>query len=702
MNQAGFLSIFISLGLSIYFILCWVKVPALAGLPAGEQMQMRESGLDLGIEGPPLEMILFPDETATLEITLTNPTTLPVAWELYEISSTETLLQISQSQWQTDRSPVDRSRIDSHLQLIVDDGVAETFVGYNDSTYGYQFLWLNRFTPAPSDFPFLLEEVQVVFGTSGLGVPLGGQVQLVIFQDIDGDGDPSNAELLTTFTETIQVNDGVTWNVYEVPGRLVLRGPGDVLIGAINRYTQSGTSPRTFPAAIDLSNTYQRSWVGVWNGDPPQPPFLPPDLIWDLIDNRVEPGNWLLRGAGWTLADWDIPWFSEAPTSGIISPQDVQRVSVTFDSSGLTPGDYTAALLLLTDEEADPVVTQPVSMTVIAIVAGVQVEPPSAGKAGDPGEVVEYALSLTNTGNATDTFTVTVGGNAWETSLPITRVTLADGEGVDLLTSVLIPQDALGEQWDRAIVTVTSHHDPLVSDFSLLTTTANIQHGLDLAPAYQQSSADPGSIVEYAIQLHNTGNFTDQVGLFAIGNAWNVILPVDEAELAPNEVMTIAVTVTVPLSAFAGDIDVVLIQVVSLNDSFVTDDAELHTTAKAVYAVGLEADQPELAGFPGSAVTYTLRLTNLGNAEDTISITWQGNTWETDLPVTSVVLPAGAQAELVVIVWVAANARYGEQDSVTITAHSVGNPGLDSSVLLSTTSFYEIESLFLPIIYRSG
>ncbi|HZD55871.1 MAG TPA: S8 family serine peptidase, partial [Anaerolineales bacterium] len=52
----------------------------------------------------------------------------------------------------------------SAVSLALDDGSPENFIGVNDltSTYAYQFIWLNRFTPDPSEFPFTLEQIQVL------------------------------------------------------------------------------------------------------------------------------------------------------------------------------------------------------------------------------------------------------------------------------------------------------------------------------------------------------------------------------------------------------------------------------------------------------------------------------------------------------------------------------------------------------------
>jgi hypothetical protein len=177
------------------------------------------------------------------------------------------------------------------VTLILDDGSSDNTIG--DAG---QFIWLNRFTPAPTDFPFALEEISAVFGTTA--VPLGGAIELVVFSDTDADGDPgTGAVFVDSFNVTVQANDGVTFSVYPIAPAPVLFGPGDVIIGVINRYGSEGLND--FPAGLDQTASQVRSWAASYlAGDVPNPPFLPADEQWGTIDSFGFPGNWIVRGAG--------------------------------------------------------------------------------------------------------------------------------------------------------------------------------------------------------------------------------------------------------------------------------------------------------------------------------------------------------------------------------------------------------------------
>lgn len=334
-----------------------------------------EPAPDIAVDPLALDVTLPADATKTVALTISNVGNLPLDWSLAEVPG---LLNVKVT---PDSSAVPSSPRqvaltlgskpgggestnapqvpDAAVQLELDDNSAENFIGLNDGVYGYQFIWLNRFTPSVAEFPFTLNEISVIMGVTGVAV--GDPIDLVVYEDTDGDGDPSNATWLATYNVTVQYNDGTTWNNYTLSSPLALSGPGDVLIGVINRYQVSGVELTDFPAALDQTASQLRSWVGAWNLDPPDPATLPPDGLWGLIDDYF-PGNWMIRGYGETMAD--VPWLSETPTSGTIPAGGSVEVLVTFDSSGLALGDYSAFLNISSNDPDEATVVVPVTMTV--------------------------------------------------------------------------------------------------------------------------------------------------------------------------------------------------------------------------------------------------------------------------------------------------------------------------------------------------
>lgn len=234
--------------------------------------------------------------------------------------------------------------------LVIDDGVAENFIG--DAG---QFIWLNRFTPAPSEFPFILEEVSAIFGDNG--VTAGQDIEILVYADTDEDGDPTTgAVLLASYDETIQTADQVTFNVYSLKPFVQLYGPGDVLIGIVNRSGSEGNND--FPAAIDQSNSQVRSWAASYiAGDVPVNPPLPGDEQWGTIDSFGFAGNWIIRGAG--TSGYTVG----GTLTGLLPGNEVVIQNNGGDDLTLTNDGSYSFLTLLNDNDAYnvTVLTEPTS-----------------------------------------------------------------------------------------------------------------------------------------------------------------------------------------------------------------------------------------------------------------------------------------------------------------------------------------------------
>jgi hypothetical protein len=62
----------------------------------------------------------------------------------------------------------------------------------------------------------------------------------------------------------------------------------------------------------------------------------------------------------------DVPWLVVAPAAGAVAPGGSLPIVVTFDASALSPGSYTATLIVQTDDTGNYLMHIPVSLTVVS------------------------------------------------------------------------------------------------------------------------------------------------------------------------------------------------------------------------------------------------------------------------------------------------------------------------------------------------
>jgi len=252
------------------------------------------------------------------------------------VTKEDVQLQAAEGQGNKGKETSPQAVINADVELILDDGTVENDIGIGGT---WEFIFLNRFTPDPGAFPFTLNEIQVYFDDT---VNAGDEIVLAVYENTSGNSDPAvGSNLLMSLPTTVQAAS--SWNNYTLTEGVLMSGPGDVLIGVVAMETP-GTD--YFPAAIDTTDSQERSWVGWWSSSPPPENLaLPPDESWGLIDDFL-PGNWMIRGMG-SAGGSDVVWLSESPVSETVDPDGSVDVTVTFDPSMVEqPGDYLAQLLV--------------------------------------------------------------------------------------------------------------------------------------------------------------------------------------------------------------------------------------------------------------------------------------------------------------------------------------------------------------------
>jgi len=370
----------------------------------------------------------------------------------------------------------------------------------------------------------------------------------------------------------------------------------------------------------------------------------------------------------------------------------IEDVSALVETSCLAPGKHT---LFVESKDANNNWGVPGAAFIdVGEAHGISISPSAAVQYGARGQLVTYPLTVVNLGNITDTFTVTYSSH-WMTSGPAEIVNLGGCGSAILDVAVEVPLTVSLGASDGVTVVVTSHADPAQSAAALVTTRAVGIPPL-VAPLAAAQSGYPGQAIVYSLSVTNTNEVSDTFDLSTHSN-WVVEAPATIGILDPFENTSLVVTVTVPLTAEGGAIDIASIQIASQITGTPSVTVALTTTANPVYGLNVTVDSGNQDGFPGMPVTYTLQITNTGNTTDTLSLGFTGM-WEGSKPLTTGLLARGERIDLTVIVNVPLFPPLNASDTTTVTITSLGDSTRWQAVnLITTVRWYGV---WIPIVEK--
>ncbi len=178
---------------------------------------------------------------------------------------------------------------------------------------------------------------------------------------------------------------------------------------------------------------------------------------------------------------------------------------------------------------------------------------PDHNSTAEPGTMVIYTHTLTNTGSLSDTYSITwASSQSWATVTAPSPVTLDPGQSRVMTVTINVPAANSWGLTDTTVLTATSEFS--ATHILKVTDTTSVPPALyDFTFGPDRSSApEPGVTMVYTHSLQNTGNVSDTYSIeWASSQGWAAVTAPASISLDPGQVHVMTVTINVPGGRFA-------------------------------------------------------------------------------------------------------------------------------------------------------
>lgn len=407
-------------------------------------------------------------------------------------------------------------------------------------------------------------------------------------------------------------------NVKLGAGPCPAQGLGEVRTGPDGRFRFDTLSPGTYCVSIDPTESTTLS-AGGWTA--PAQPSDPGGRVFLTTAVAAGTSNPDL-GFGWDDTLPGTPTVTTTPTatqSPLATPSHTPTLRPTSTRTVSAAPSATRTRTMTPTATVTPTLTATATPT--AIPRGIAIRAVAGTASAPPGTAALFTLVITNTGAATDSFTLTIAGAYPGVLSPATISSLAVNATTQVTALVSVPAGAAAGTTSTSVVTATSQGQPATTAAVTLTTTVAAVYGVQASASPAVRSGNPGAVVTHTLTVTNSGNATDSFSVVLTGTYPATANTSALAGLAKGASAPLTVTVDVPADAAAGASDPLTVTVISAGSPAARAAVVVTTQASQVAAVSVTAAQASLnAGAPPSVLTYTLTLTNSGNGSDTFSI----------------------------------------------------------------------------------
>ncbi len=377
-----------------------------------------------------------------------------------------------------------------------------------------------------------------------------------------------------------------------------------------------------------------------------------------------------------------------------VGPFGVEPLSITISIPPGTAGMTHTALVTATSSISVGLEVTATDITTVTFTAGVLLEPDNFSLA-DPGEVVTYMHTLTNTGDIASSYSLSaVSDLGWPITYTMNTPVLAPLATYPVIVTVTVPGGATPGQEDVTTITATSDVDNGVEDSATDTTRIRQIHDLAFFPD-NSGFGQEGTVVSYTHTLSNTGNGPDDFDLtISSSNGWGTAVVPVSVTLQPGEATQVVANLTIP-GGTAGMVDTMVVTATStISPAFSASvmDTTTVTAEPGDNGVLLEPNNTA-SGLAGSLIFYNHVITNTSSQAYTFEIVAQSsNGWFTlpspTFPMTLTLAP-GESAPVEVNMNIPGATPAGTMDTMVVTATAVISPSIFDTAINVTTVLTE-------------
>lgn len=276
---------------------------------------------------------------------------------------------------------------------------------------------------------------------------------------------------------------------------------------------------------------------------------------------------------------------------------------------------------------------------------------------------------------------------SWRENLSSYKVELGPGENTQVTFSVKVPEGARAGHVQKFLLSAFPLSNLKCIETKTVTVEVLEHHDVVVSLDENEKSGKPRDIINFDAVVRNLGNVEDTYDIsIEDDGGWDISFSPESIAIPPGETGTgtVTISVAVPSEAYPGDSTSFRIQAASRGDSSLVGQVEGTAVATPIFDLDITAHSELRQGSPGSEVTLSLELRNLGTAPDTFDLEIENAMgWDVEVDPGSISLENGETGKVVVKVGVPEDALIGQMKRMTIQAVSREDPGVSAESSIS-------------------